>query len=612
MIRKVNLSRLANARGWLIWYPCGTMRTLLHPLSFLPIALVAAGLASGAGCAESGKPLADAGAADEASLEEDVLAEGPGLTLAQQVSALLTGPEAKCQNCHTVNQGSVQVWGSAMLAVEAACIMKPGLTPQQRVDCLRTNPASSTSPFSTKKLGLYAAGASQPQFAKLFAAAYGPTQGPVEHAAFVQKVRMPLGGPDLTAAQFAKIKGWVLREMPSITEVFDGSINPNPQCSENTTSADLLAHIALMKTQGWGARLADLSTPMFGCNGAANALDCLAAQPDVTATFAAPATSQKVRQLRSQPLASHYWVRSSSDGRYVGFGLNNGARVLDLTNPTKPINIEASYDPYFFPSNDGFAFAGVFGDFGIHACRQSLLADVGGAAFPSITFNEAKCSSVVGDVYQSIGSSLDNLRYFVTVGAHENDDGGHDITSPLPSNFGSNAKTQFFPMENDGLAYQVGNPVTLTLAGEGDAVLSPSSRLMSMRFRRSNGQSAYRVRLVKAQGAGPSLSITAPLGAQVCIPGAKASFSFDERFMVTHQYVDHADPDQAALPLGSSNIMLVDLKTNTKVRLTTMPAGRFALFPHFRADGWLYYLVRDMNANTEFVLATDAALRVAG
>ena len=48
-----------------------------------------------------------------------------------------------------------------------------------------------------------------------------------------------------------------------------------------------------------------------------------------------------------------------------------------------------------------------------------------------------------------------------------------------------------------------------------------------------------------------------PLG-NFCLPGNKANFSFDERFIATHQYVDHTEPDQTALPEGSSNIVLAD------------------------------------------------------
>src|SRR5439155_23660408 len=101
------------------------------------------------------------------------------------------------------------------------------------------------------------------------------------------------------------------------------------------------------------------------------------------------------------------------------------------------------------------------------------------------------------------------------------------------------------------------------------------------RFGDGVAQAGYRVHLVQPAGAG----LTAPLGAEICMKGGKASVSFDERFVVTHQYVDPVEPDQAGLPAGSSNIVLADLVTGTKTRLTQMKAGQFALYPHFRADG---------------------------
>jgi hypothetical protein len=583
------------------------MRTCAYSLSFLPFSLVSLGLLSAAGCVSPAANEAPVDQVDQVGQSviggklavDRLVADTPAQTLAHQVEALLDGPASACKNCHGITRSVVQTWGQAMLKVESDCIVKSGLTPLQRVDCLRVDPTSGTSAFSAHKLGLYTTGAAQPQFAKLFTAAYGPVEGPAQYATFRQKVAMPLGGPPLTALDFARVKGWVLRDMPSIDEVFDEP-PPDPQCDESSTP-ELLAHITKMKTQGWGARLADLSTPMFGCGAATNPLDCLGTLTDVTAGFGEPVTAQKIRQLMAQPLVSHYWV---------GFGLNSSARVVDLAKPNPPIAIAASYDPFFFPSNDGFAFAGTLSDGSLRVCRQSLLADVAGSPSPSISLGESKCTALGQAVYQSIGSALDGLRYFVTVGSHENDDGGHEIDSPLPAQFGNNSTTTFIPMENNGIAYNVGPSVNVKMPREGDAMLSPSSLLVAMRFARSNGQTGYRVRLVKAQGAGQNLTVQTPLAAEVCVAGSKAGFSFDERFMVTHQYVDHNDPDQANLPIGSSNIVLVDLKTGQKARLTKMAAGRFALFPHFRADGWLYFLVRDMNANTEYVLATDAALRM--
>ena len=39
-----------------------------------------------------------------------------------------------------------------------------------------------------------------------------------------------------------------------------------------------------------------------------------------------------------------------------------------------------------------------------------------------------------------------------------------------------------------------------------------------------------------------------------------------------------------------------------------MGPGQYALYPHFRSDGWMYYLVRDREAGREYIAASDAAL----
>ena len=81
----------------------------------------------------------------------------------------------------------------------------------------------------------------------------------------------------------------------------------------------------------------------------------------------------------------------------------------------------------------------------------------------------------------------------------------------------------------------------------------------------------------------------------------------DERFIVTHSYTDPAaNPDN--LPLKSSNVTLVDLLTGEVTRLTTMKDRQYAFAPHFRADGWIYFVVRDMLGG-ETLVASDAALR---
>jgi len=39
-----------------------------------------------------------------------------------------------------------------------------------------------------------------------------------------------------------------------------------------------------------------------------------------------------------------------------------------------------------------------------------------------------------------------------------------------------------------------------------------------------------------------------------------------------------------------------------------MQPGQYALYPHFRSDGWIYFLVRDKNNGKEHAVASDAAL----
>lgn len=599
-------------------------RSTLFPL--LAFALATVPVASQAGCSAPADADDGAETTEQASTAED-------LALAGQVLTLLGGPNGKCRGCHSASPEKIRSWGQAMQAVDAACFAPAALTPMQRVNCMRSTP-SSASPFSARKLGLYAAGTALAQMSNVFQGAFPASQWADSYAAFQQQAAMPRGRTPMSAADFAKVKGWVLRGMPQLDQAIsggDGGADASTDadasalgdaradadasangCVESTTPA-LAAHVTQMQTQGWGARLADLTTPMFGCGGAATALGCLTTVPEITTQLAAPGVTQKIRKLRQLPSISHYWVRSSADGRYVGFGYNNSARVIDLSKPTSatPIAIAANYDPFFLSGNDGFAFAGAHADGNIHMCRQSLLADVSALSAPSVSLLEAKCTTLGNDVYQSIGSALEGTRYFVTVGAHENDDGGNDIVAPLPADFSSTATTRFIPMVNDGVAYRAQTSVNVPMPGEGDVMLSPSSKLLVARYKGGAKQGGYRVRaVVSSQTAGGTTTVQTPLRAQICLKGAKAAFSFDERFLATHQYVDRTEPDQATLPQGSSNIVIADLKTGAKVRLTRMAAGQYALYPHFRADGWLYFLVRDMNTNVEYVAATDATLRM--
>ncbi len=42
-----------------------------------------------------------------------------------------------------------------------------------------------------------------------------------------------------------------------------------------------------------------------------------------------------------------------------------------------------------------------------------------------------------------------------------------------------------------------------------------------------------------------------------------------------------------------------------------MGPGQYALFPHFRSDGWLYFLVRTTGSTGEHIVASDVAMVLA-
>ena len=62
---------------------------------------------------------------------------------------------------------------------------------------------------------------------------------------------------------------------------------------------------------------------------------------------------------------------------------------------------------------------------------------------------------------------------------------------------------------------------------------------------------------------------------------------------------------------GAANVFLVDMKTGARTRITNMKPGQYALYPHFRADGWIYFIVRTLGTPHEYIVASDAALVLA-
>jgi hypothetical protein len=533
--------------------------------------------------------------------------------LARKAFNVIAGNDARCNRCHTAGRDDIVRWGEAMKTMEERCLA-PGLalSAAERIDCLRDDPSDPTSGWSADKLGLYSGGADLSQLKGLFQEAY-PDDWEARHAEFVSQAAMPLGSArGFTESDFTTIKSWVLRGMPGLDEVLS---EPGASACVPKTTPALTAHMDEMKSDGWGARLLAASTPMAGCGSATKATDCLTSLPDLTATWGAKGTVQTLRELRKFDTRSSYWTRSSADGRFTAFG-GSPSRIVDLEAPpdTPPVTVRAPYDPAFFPNNDGFSFAGTQAG-GLRVCRQSVLLDALASKERTITFSEPGCTRIINTVYQSIGASLDGSLFFMATGAHTNDAGGS--SGPLSAAFGPNATTTLTPMFNDGTRYVPGQYIDVKIPFEGDQQLSPSNKLLITRFGQRAGTSGYRIRMLtptvtpaaaNADGGAsalPSVEVSTTEIATVCLAGGKPQLSFDERFLAVHQYTDPND-NPHGLPAGTSNIFVADLKTGDVIQVTNVAAGQKALYPHFRADGWLYFIVRE--AAKETLVASDVVL----
>lgn len=280
--------------------------------------------------------------------------------------------------------------------------------------------------------------------------------------------------------------------------------------------------------------------------------------------------------------------------------------------------IDALYDPAFFPDNSGFVFQG--------GSRNTCAISVLTSNPTAISMNEAGCRRInnIG-LYQHIGQGVaGGADYFALDNEFESDDGGKVPTHGDPAtSFGTRAYSSFTAMIFNGTQYQVKSTVDVATPFEGDTVLSPSAELTMSRVSGPNDkQIGYVLRKVTATPSGNSYSYAAPEIARYCFSGSKVAFSFDERWIAYHHYVTAADavelgftgPSDPAfasyLQLGAANLYLMELTTGVRVRLTNMAPGQYALYPHFRADNWLYAQVRDDNLGHEYTVASDAALQL--
>jgi len=523
------------------------------------------------------------------------------------------GPREACDRCHGLTAGQFRDWlASTRVADTCLTNLHPSTAgeAQQILDCFRPEPGL---PYEPHRLGVYTSAASLGWFRAVIQMAYAPAWGP-KFADWTSRMLMPRNVPGLlTQDEFDVVAEWFARGLPQLDMVLTET-PPTDDCVGDIQPA-VATHVAQMQTTGWRALNHDDGIAMLGCAGAATPRDCLTSFPLVSTqpwgqSWGTALPTSRLRILYQYAYNSSYWTRSSADGRFVahGGGPNGGSSIIDL-QLNRRIQATAMYDPGFFPDNSGFVLQG-----GAHPwCRQSLLA----AGPLQVTFNEPECSSVnVVGLYQHV-AAVKNSDYWAVAGQFVSDNGNGEPSA----HFGATSTNDLTPMIWNGTAYSARPEIPVLTPNEGDTIISPSAKLLLSRAANAAGQNGFTVRKLDATPSGNSYTVSTPVIGRYCVRGGKPAFSYDERWIVYHHWAEATDwaelgyasaTDPAFMALvsaGTANIFLLDITTGVSKRITTMAAGQRALFPHFRSDGWIYFIVKRVPATgSEVVIASDAAL----
>jgi hypothetical protein len=537
-----------------------------------------------------------------------------------------------CNDCHGMTRQHLNYWRALSDSAMTDCFTDLAVGSQESakamMECLRMVP-DGESDFDATKAGIYATAIDLPWFKFTIEKAYG-ADAPTRLTQLEAKVGMPRGTeiPQFTQAEFDIVAEWFARGLPTLDSTLTSDPAPTV-CLPGITGA-VNSHVTAMATSGWRAVNKTNLMAMHNCGASTDPKDCFANKP-----FAADqsfgtgwdvAGMGKTRLLATLPYRTSFWTRSSPDGRFVGAGAISNASlgigqeqsvIYDLQRDATVI-IDALYDPAFFPDNSGFVFQGG----ARNTCGMSVLTS--NPTHISMTETACKRIATIG-LYQHVGQALDGGDYFTIDSEFVSDDGANQqaptLRDPL-AHFPDNSAMYLNPLVFNGTSYTGKPQVKIDVPFEGDSVLSPSAKLIISRVANAQErQLGYVMRRVDATPSGSSYDITTPEIARYCMSGGKPSFSFDERWIVYHHYVTSADavelgftgPNDPAfapyLSQGAANVYLMELTTGAIKRVTNMKPGQYALFPHFRSDGWIYIQIRDRSdGNQEYVLASDAAL----
>ena len=588
---------------------------------------------------------------------KSALKDGPAEDVDTQMVQMLDSGCATA-GCHQSQQGKLpnrMIRKFARQTQEVQSCLKEVTDPKDAWDyCLRMGDEFN------HHIGIYKAAVKDESMKKIFEAAQK-----VETFVEFGDQMMPPGNEQNVfgdAATFEKLVTWMAKQPPQ----FDGLNRVRPPepleggvCVEKI-SPELTAHVQYMQAANaptWVNRYKSAAPPMkfYGCPGngfPADPLTCLSSAPLKNDwRNAANGVNFNIRTLREINPYTSFWTRSSPDGRFVGNGgysppggardrtiarrraagdISASSSIEDLQVSKRVIGVTESYDPAFSPDNNSFVYVD-------KVCPLKPLR-----AYPStltgVDMNKPPCFSAEGvATYQSVGQRVGagDEFWMVNPSNYSSDDGGSYVDENGSSGdedamqFG-NASLETRLFKKDATGKFVPTLKTQKTPGESQHIISPSAMVVSGRFgpRDSAGGGlnldgaapvigGYNVRFIEKMFAdGDAYNAdTDATRSQICIRGNKASMSYDDRFLITHHYTD--EKDDPALAKKTSDLIIYDFLKQRSIKITSMPAGWFALYPHFRGDGWIYFLVRHRlyNAGTgtdeskDYIMATDAALQ---
>ncbi|MBX3261435.1 MAG: hypothetical protein KIS78_24310 [Labilithrix sp.] len=613
--------------------------------------LVVLGAATALACSSSVEDDAEVSAHD--LTDEDLAKAALKIMGAPQIPRE-SGDQSSCSftGCHSINPITLSGWQDQYR--RAIDVLESDRSNEEKINYFRQNPNDERTGFTPERVGILSAGAHLALGANVSENRHPETfkqgkllaeifRGKEElYAEFRREMLMPVLAdyPRLTASQYETVLTWFQKGLPHVNDIIRE--NRPTECVDDFEQ--LKARTISVKNQTWAAKNFSNRMPMFACpppnpESPVSPTNCFAQQRDGKDIFPRavddafsrswPLDGSNIRILREFSAPNSFWVRASADGRFVatGGGRTGGAQAIDLQatldGQSRDIGLQASYDPDFWPDNKAFMFQG-----GTKFCAQSLLEKT---STELVTFGEPECSSLsaASGLYQTVGQVVGDNSIsdrFILYSIWAGDSGQYSASArDTPPRGGEDAAINIYTAVAVGNdveeGYQIaGEPVKIATPYRGDTMMGRSGQLIGSRWAYgadADGKTAagYAIEKLDRSIVNGHYRFDMTTIGNVCLKGNKANFSFDERFLSTHHYNEPEDfgasPDPAYLEKGSADVIVVDFVTGKKQIVTKMGPGQFALYPHFRSDGWLYFLVVDHETGKYYTVASDWAIRAA-